>query len=866
MERKNYAIFMAIPGNDFSNKILKGAIKAAKELDVNLFIFPVGIVDGDFADKELSAYMYQYTMLSDFSKAPSIDGAIVEFGTIASEINDVQKKQLLEKFHNMPIVLMTEDSPGYESVLLDNQSGIREGIRHMVEDHGYRKIGFVSGPLGNQDSMERLAVYQECVEKYNLPVTEDWIAVGNFSTYCIDVISKLMDAHPDMEAIVFANDDMATAGYRVAAKKGLVVGEDIFFIGFDDSSSAILQDPPLSTVRLEPELVAYKAMYKLVNKVETEKIETKFIPRVSCGCRDKLIYNKDGDVIGTESHFDMLRVSKEKIDEVNNAQLFFREVELVGREMVYYQRSRESWMNAVLNSLRRLGCKRSYLFFYPEEIFHTGLDEWIMPEKINLVAYAIGDKNTCFEHEGESYGILDIFDSSIVASQESYQMLVTPLFFREKHFGLLFAECDEKQHPYVIHMLNELSSTIEMIHIREKNEQIQKELEAANNAKSQFLANMSHEIRTPINAVIGMNEMVLRESQDQKITEYANYIKNASETLLYIVNDILDFSKIEAQKMTIVPVDYELKTLLDDVIRQLQFRADDKQIELKLELDENLPCVVWGDDIRVRQVLINLLSNGVKYTNEGSVTLIVTGEAVGDKVRVKFQVKDTGIGIKKEDLSKLYEKFQRIEENRNRNIEGTGLGMNIAVGLIELMGGHLVVESRYGEGSVFSFEIEQGVKDATPIRKFATEKPKEDKAFVQSYIAPDAKILVVDDNRVNRIVVEKLLSKSQMQIDLVASGMECLEKMNQTTYDLVLLDHMMPQMDGIETFERIKELANYEKGKPGIVILTANAIQGAKEFYLENGFDGYLSKPIQLEELDRVILRFVSAEKIRYMD
>ena len=384
----------------------------------------------------------------------------------------------------------------------------------------------------------------------------------------------------------------------------------------------------------------------------------------------------------------------------------------------------------------------------------------------------------------------------------------------------------------------------------------------SNEAKGKFLANMSHEIRTPINAVLGMDAMILRESTEENIREYAMNIQHAGQTLLSLINDILDFSKIESGKMEIIPLEYDFSSMIHDVVNMIRMRAEDKGLEMKLSVDSTLPYKLYGDEVRIRQVLTNLLTNAVKYTKEGSMGLSVRGERDGNEIVLYFAVEDTGIGIKPEDIQKLFARFERIEEDRNRNIEGTGLGMSITMQLLKLMNSELIVESEYGKGSTFSFELRQKIVGDEPIgdlEERIKKTPAEYKYNV-SFIAPDAHILVVDDNMINRKVFASLLKQTKVQIDEAESGMECLELVQKKHYELIFLDHMMPGIDGVETLHRMKKMENCLCENTPVIALTANAIQGAKEMYLKEGFDEFLSKPIQPEKLEKMIIDWLPEE------
>ncbi len=392
--------------------------------------------------------------------------------------------------------------------------------------------------------------------------------------------------------------------------------------------------------------------------------------------------------------------------------------------------------------------------------------------------------------------------------------------------------------------------------------------EASDHAKTSFLANMSHEIRTPINAVLGMNEMILRESRERKIWRYAENIKTASKSLLSLINDILDISKVESGKMELVETSYQVSSLLNDMVNMVQSRADEKGLELKVDIDEQIPCELYGDETRIRQVITNLLTNAVKYTKEGSVTLKIRCTHMPEPsfVRLDVAVVDTGIGVKKEDQARLFEIFRRVDEENNRGIEGTGLGLPLSKHLLELMGSRLMLESEYGKGSSFFFGLVQKVVDDSPIGDYKEmyERSLRDQShYRESFQAPDAKILVVDDTRMNLEVCRGLLKKTQVQIDTADSGMECLNLIVKNKYDMILLDHKMPQMDGIECLQRMHETDGNCNETTPVIALTANAVSGAKEYYLEQGFDDYLSKPIQGDRLEQLLCQYLPPQYLK---
>ncbi len=394
---------------------------------------------------------------------------------------------------------------------------------------------------------------------------------------------------------------------------------------------------------------------------------------------------------------------------------------------------------------------------------------------------------------------------------------------------------------------------------------------AANEAKSSFLSNMSHEIRTPINTILGMNEMIMREcdKSDTDILMYSKNVITAGNTLLGIVNDILDFSKIEEGKLEIIPEDYELSSLMNDLINMIKTKLDDKRLHLNLEIDKNIPERLHGDEIRIKQIITNILTNAAKYTEKGSVTFSVSYEKIEDDpnaLMLKVAVKDTGIGIRPEDMDKLFIRFERFEEERNRGIEGTGLGLSITENLLKMMDSSLNVESIYGEGSRFSFSIRQEVVDWQPIGDYEETWKRSAKSVVgyrEKIEAPEAQILVVDDNSLNLMVFAGLLKQTGIKIDKAESGDEGIEYALKKHYDIIFLDHMMPEKNGIETLHELKADPQGINRDTPYICLTANAISGAREKYIEAGFTDYLTKPINTEELENMLLKYLPEDKVR---
>ena len=370
-------------------------------------------------------------------------------------------------------------------------------------------------------------------------------------------------------------------------------------------------------------------------------------------------------------------------------------------------------------------------------------------------------------------------------------------------------------------------------------------------AKSNFLSNMSHELRTPLNAIIGLDEMILREVQDEGIYEYARDIRTSGNMMLSLVNDILDLSKIESNKMTLVPVDFDMKDVVKDIVNMIEPKMKSKGLEFRMNIEPSLMACYHGDDVRLKQILVNLLNNAAKYTQEGSVVFSVSGVRGNVDSKLHFSVKDTGMGIKEEDLSKLNKQFVRIDEEKNRNIEGTGLGITIVNGFLGLMNSELHVASKYGEGSDFYFDITlPSVADIEKTDEADASKSKD------VFIAEDMEILVVDDTKINLKVISSLLKRNKVKVDTAESGELAIEKAVVKKYDVIFLDRMMPVMDGVETLKKMREIDGFVNADTPIIALTADAVEGAHQTYIDLGFDDYLAKPIEPVKLENTLKKY----------
>jgi signal transduction histidine kinase/DNA-binding NarL/FixJ family response regulator/HPt (histidine-containing phosphotransfer) domain-containing protein len=396
---------------------------------------------------------------------------------------------------------------------------------------------------------------------------------------------------------------------------------------------------------------------------------------------------------------------------------------------------------------------------------------------------------------------------------------------------------------------------------------MREQAEAANRAKSDFLANMSHEIRTPMNAIVGMSELIIEESRGRKVYDYACNVKSAALNLLAIINDILDFSKVEAGKMELTEHGYYPQILFDDLRNLIEIAATQKGLQLKMNIDENIPYQLFGDEVKIRQVLVNLLNNAVKYTNKGYVSLSVTGTVLDEThVKLEFKVEDTGVGIRPEDTKRIFESFQQLDMKKNRSTKGTGLGLAISKSLVELMGGEIHVMSTFGRGTTFTVTLTEKIMDRKTIKEAPITREELENVDTRMFQDVDYRVLVVDDNVVNRKVACAMLEMYQFRIDEAECGKQAIELARKNDYDMILMDHMMPEMDGVETTRIIRSDCEQSGKSPVIIALTANAIRGSKEMYLSNGFQDFLSKPYDRMQLHAVLNRWVPEQNKHYTD
>lgn len=841
----------------YSSKIIRGCIAEAKEQNVNLIIYPGGAINEERkfdvnqmgADRYSGVNNFQKTIVYEYAKRDALDGLIISAATIGIYMTEEELKVFIDSF-SIPVLLLEKEMEGHPSIQF-TKNGISIAIKHLITCCNRKKIAYISGPLENEDGRLRLETYRKTMAEYGVPVKEDWITYGDFSPFCRSAIETLLDkCQSEIDAVCVANDAMCIPLYQVMEDRNLTPGKEIAVTGYDNSDIAADLNPTLTSVNADPEILGKRAIVMLLDYIKNKQVknevqEVELKVRQSCGtAKEAYRETEDQQAAGIHSAVSLKNVF----------------INSIATDMMFYPDDKLAGFRSVEHNLQKAGIKEAYIYMYDQPFVHKRNEKWCLPETLQQqIAYSDSITGTNTEWSKE-ISVADIVKREL-EDEASHILVCYPIEVVGEHYGIMHLGYESNFCMDIFSIANQLATAF-------RTSDLIVQLEHATKAKSEFLANMSHEIRTPLNAVLGMNEMILRESEEEPILEYAAHIHNSGNTLLSLINEILDMSKIESGKMEIIPVNYELGNLLLDLYNMILPRAQKKNLSFVLDIADNLPRGLHGDDVRIRQIITNLLTNAVKYTPAGTVTFRVQWEAVDEEnIALIVEVCDTGMGIREEDMDKLFSNFQRLDQEKNRNIEGTGLGMGITVKLLKMMESSLQVKSVYGEGSVFSFRLIQQIVNGEALGDFKqqfVQNVKQAKKYKGKLTAPEAKILVVDDNEMNRMVIRNLLKITQVNLVTLDSGTACLESVKKEDYDLIFLDHMMPDMDGIETMQHLRDYwqESQKKSSP-VIILTANAIAGAKEMYLDQGFDDYLSKPIDAVKLEEMLITYLPEELIK---